>query len=100
VRLHSLALAIAGAFIAGASVSWLAALRRRSPALREQDRIIRELWSAARSLPTDHVLRDPVTGSGLCAERGLTPEDLGERRDGLPGLDTGHVRLAGLDVTG
>jgi hypothetical protein len=31
--------------------------------------MIRELWSAARRLPAGRVLQDPVTGSGIFAER-------------------------------
>ncbi|MGI8448077.1 MAG: hypothetical protein ACR2MP_13045 [Streptosporangiaceae bacterium] len=44
--LRNPALPIAGAFLVGIGTSWLLALRRRSPAQREHEHMIRELWSA------------------------------------------------------
>jgi hypothetical protein len=40
-----------------------------SPALREQDKMIRSLWTLLRRVPGDVVLVDPVTGHEISVER-------------------------------
>jgi len=58
-----------GVFIAGFGTSALIGAIRRSPALREQDRMIRSLWTLLRRVPSDIVLADPVTGHEISVER-------------------------------
>jgi hypothetical protein len=42
---------------------------RADPAFTAQEQLIRRLWTMTRSLPGSSVITDPLTGSGLSAER-------------------------------
>lgn len=58
-----------GVVLAGLGASALLRAIRRSPALREQDRMIGCLWALLRRLPNGTVLVDSVTGHELSVER-------------------------------
>jgi hypothetical protein len=62
-------LPILGVFIAGFGTSALIGAVRRPPALREQDKMVRSLWTLLRKVPSDVVLVDPVTGHEISVER-------------------------------
>jgi len=64
-----LVLLFVGAFIAGIGTSALVGALRRTPAQREQEAMVRALWSTCRRWPSGLVLRDPVTGRGITVER-------------------------------
>jgi hypothetical protein len=62
---------VAGVAIAGYVSASLSERRRLRayPAFRGQEQLVRQLWKMTRCLPHETVITDPVTGSGLSAER-------------------------------
>jgi hypothetical protein len=62
-------LSLIGLLTAGVGVSALVRTFRRPPALRQQRRLIRDLWSLLQQAPTDIPLIDPVTSNELFVER-------------------------------
>jgi hypothetical protein len=63
------ALIIAGAIVAALGGASLIKNLRRGRSWREQDVLIRKLWTAAKRLPSDVVLADPDSGDLITIER-------------------------------
>lgn len=65
----SIALSALGAIAAGAGLAWLLTVRKWTLDQWQQEPLIRRIWQAARRLPRDRLLIDPVTGTRFCVER-------------------------------
>src|SRR5262245_60630644 len=80
------------AAVTAAGALWLLTVLSRGQAWPEQDVLLRQLWAAAKRIPSGYVLCDPDTGELLGAERErawltlavIDPPEPGPRLDNDP----------------